>query len=216
MQRGSLSEVIHRGYMEALEDLLHVMPILPFHPGSCSDPNLTRIAHYRNPMKTSVDFVEGMRFKKLLGQGQAAPSTAEMKRPFEPFIKLSKAYKLDDFKSPSSVGGGQKMPSGAVQMPYVVLTPPQEAFYAAAATWTSPFDWMKWSESGKGKALVKGEPGSIEKASDEELQKLLTAWIRSDRFYEGAFAGFCEQGLAGRVLQRIQVLEERSRGSKQR
>ena len=139
-----------------------------------------------------------------------------MAASYEPFSKLLEKYKLDDFKTASTVAGGQRMSSGAVQMPYVVLSSPQKDFYAAAATWSTPFDWMKWSDTRRGKALVKGDPGSIEMATAEELQKLLTTWIRSDRFCEGAFAGFCEMGHAGRVLRRMRQLHEESRGSKNR
>lgn len=93
-------------------------------------------------------------------------------------------------------------------MPYVILSNAQDAFRDAACEWATEANYMEWSDAGRGAAIVQGEPGSIEDATVGELQLLLTAKLRADRFCEGAFAGFCESGDAGRVLKRITVLAQ--------
>lgn len=57
-----------------------------------------------------------------------------------------------------------------------------------------------------------GEEGSVESASKEEVGALVTAMLRSDRICEGAFAGYCERGMAGRVLRRVEQLWEADKG----
>lgn len=131
--------------------------------------------------------------------------------PFEPMLQLLKTYNLDDFAAPSKWGGGQQMESGAIQMPYVICTPAQDAFREAACSWQRHIDWMSWGRTEVGESMRSGKQGSIEGASKEDIGALLTAVIRNDRFCEGAFAAFCEEGYGARVLKRIQVLYEEER-----
>ena len=78
------------------------------------------------------------------------------------------------------------------------------------------FDWPTWARTERGTRLMDGEEGSVESASKEEVGALVTAMLRSDRFCEGAFAGYCERGMAGRVLERVEQLWEEENGSGRR
>ena len=126
--------------------------------------------------------------------------------PFWPMIDLLKKYKPHDFTQPATVRGGEYY-QGAIQMPYVIDNPAQDAFRTAAGYWQRDIDWMKWSDGRTGKWLLSGDANTIERASKEDLGALMTAMCRSDRFCEGSLAGFCERGFVWRILKRVEAIK---------
>jgi hypothetical protein len=74
----------------------------------------------------------------------------------------------------------------------------------AAGEWVQPFDWMSWLRTPRGQELSR--PDAVAGASAEELQHLLTAIVRSDRFSEGSLGGAYESGLLLAILRRARAL----------
>ncbi len=104
--------------------------------------------------------------------------------------------------------GGQPMEGGAIQMPFFAMSEPAQAFVTAAydGGWVrSDFSWTDW-HGGEEATRLQREPGAVEAASIRQLSKLLTTFIRGDRFSEGALAGAFESGLLTRVLRRVAEL----------
>lgn len=87
------------------------------------------------------------------------------------------------------------------------LGPTAEAWRAAVARgeWIVVFDWRAWLAGDEGRAL-RDDPARIANATPEDLAKLLTAIIRSDRFVEGSIAGAFESGLLAAVSRRATML----------
>ena len=97
---------------------------------------------------------------------------------------------------------------GVYQLPYFVFGPTAEAFRAAVGRggWiVSGFDWMTWLQTDAGQAL-RDRPEALATASPDDLAKLLTAIVRSDRFVEGSIVGAFESGLLSRIAQRAAAL----------
>jgi hypothetical protein len=61
-----------------------------------------------------------------------------------------------------------------------------------------PFDWGGWN--------WRRELEDINNADVLTLRKLMTAFVRGDRFCGGAMPGLCSDGSVQRVLQRLQVI----------
>ena len=102
---------------------------------------------------------------------------------------------------------------GVHRMPYFVFGPTAEAFRSAVARggWIiMGFDWMTWLRTEDGEAL-RDRPDALAGASADDLAKLLTAIVRSDRFVEGSLAGAFESGLLARIARRAAALFEETR-----
>lgn len=99
--------------------------------------------------------------------------------------------------------------SGGVEhLPWFTFGPTADAFRVAVGRggWViAGFDWRSWMATREGRAL-RDRPDAIAEASTDELAKLLTAIIRSDRFVEGSIAGAFESGLLARIARRASVL----------
>lgn len=96
---------------------------------------------------------------------------------------------------------------GVLSLGWYELGPAGEAFRAAAEGWIEAgFDWRSWLESGEGSALR--TPAAVAGATQEQLAKLLTAIIRSDRFVEGSMEGAFESGLLAAICRRAGMLLE--------
>jgi hypothetical protein len=67
------------------------------------------------------------------------------------------------------------------------------------------FDWMEWSRAEGTKSATKD---AIACASEDNLRRLLTAWVRSDRFCGGSFSSLCTSGLIESVLRRLLRLKQ--------
>ncbi|WP_195575538.1 DUF6508 domain-containing protein [Paenibacillus sp. 1001270B_150601_E10] len=69
------------------------------------------------------------------------------------------------------------------------------------------FDWHAWlSENDEYRDLEHDIQDKIMSADLETLRKLMTSYIRGDRFNEGLFARVCETGNVGAILRRVKDL----------
>ena len=69
--------------------------------------------------------------------------------------------------------------------------------------WIVPFDWGAWHESAQ--EYVEN-PGKIESADAETIQKLFMTHVRMDRFCEGHLAAMFENGHIVHLLRRLREL----------
>lgn len=69
------------------------------------------------------------------------------------------------------------------------------------------FDWIKWMQTAEAQALLEDRV-MLQKASEEQLARLLTALIRGDRFCEGTLAEAHKTGLIVAILRRAKSLVE--------
>lgn len=100
--------------------------------------------------------------------------------------------------------GGSRDTDGVLQMPWFAFGPTGDAFIAAVGRggWIiAGFDWMTWLQTDEGQAL-RDRPGVVETATPDQLARLLTAIVRSDRFVEGSIVGAFESGLLTRIAKR--------------
>jgi hypothetical protein len=114
-------------------------------------------------------------------------------------------------ESPDAAFGHWETPppvDGVHRMPNFAFGPTEEAFRSAVGRggWIiMGFDWMTWLRTEDGEAL-RDRPEAVAGTSADELAKLLTAIIRSDRFVEGSLVGAFESGLLARIARRAAVL----------
>lgn len=103
---------------------------------------------------------------------------------------------------PSELGA-----DGTIHLGWYERSAAAEAFHADCGRfgWIEPFDWMAWLETPVGRRLA-DDPAAVAGASVEDLRRLLTAIIRSDRFSEGSLAGAFESGTILAVARRAAVL----------
>ena len=97
---------------------------------------------------------------------------------------------------------------GVGSLGWYVFGPSAEAWRAAVAAggWiVAGFDWPAWLTTDEGRAL-RDDPAAIEAATTEQLARLITAIVRSDRFTEGSIAGAFESGLLARISRRAETL----------
>jgi len=97
---------------------------------------------------------------------------------------------------------------GVIHMPYYVFGPTADAVRAAIGRggWIiTGFDWITWLRTEEGAAL-RDRPEALAAATVDDLARLLTAIVRSDRFVEGSLAGAFESGLLSRIAQRAATL----------
>lgn len=94
------------------------------------------------------------------------------------------------------------------QFPYWVSTKLADDFVKMAydAGWVDPdLNWPEWLNTVEAQSFVTDAP-AIATANAEQLRRLLTAIIRSDRFREGAILEAFEDGMVGAVVARAQMI----------
>ena len=100
-------------------------------------------------------------------------------------------------------------PRGGMQyFGYYVFGPAADAFRAAVGrgSWViTGFDWRSWMETEEGRSL-RDRSESVAVATPEQLARLLTAIIRSDRFVEGSIEGAFKSGLLAGIARRAAAL----------
>ncbi|MDQ3126943.1 MAG: DUF6508 domain-containing protein, partial [Chloroflexota bacterium] len=69
------------------------------------------------------------------------------------------------------------------------------------------FDWRTWLHTDEGRAL-RDQADALDAATADQLAKLLTAIVRSDRFVEGSIEGAFRSGLLARIARRSAALLE--------
>ena len=113
---------------------------------------------------------------------------------------------VEAFESPGFEFGHMASPPGT--MPHYVLSEVASDFIKVCydMKWVQPnFDWGAWKDSDEA-ARLRDEPSTLEKATPEQLERLLTVLIRQDRFVEGALGHAFESGLLLRTVRRAGVL----------
>lgn len=97
---------------------------------------------------------------------------------------------------------------GRIHLPYFVPGPACEAFGAAVGRggWVIfGFDWPAWASTAEAQALRR-DPAALAAATPDQLARLLTALVRSERFSEGTLDEAFESGLLARIARRAASL----------
>ena len=82
-----------------------------------------------------------------------------------------------------------------------------EAFLADARAMITPFDWSAWAAGPRGRALL-GHPEAVASASADDLRRLLTVYVRSERFGDGTLEAAFASGMLTAIIRRAGVLSE--------
>lgn len=99
--------------------------------------------------------------------------------------------------------GGQTGADGTITAPHYVFS--QQGLDLISAMPVHPFDWTKWMGTAEAQALIANR-ANIVSATPEQLVKLATSLVTSDRFTEGSLAGAHESGLLTEIVRRASVL----------
>ena len=86
-------------------------------------------------------------------------------------------------------------------------SPQVEQFVGAlyAEGFIMPFDWVAWQNEA---ARYLDDPSLLESADLSTLQKLLTTYVRADRFSNGYLAEMIARGQVVAVLRRLQAIRD--------
>lgn len=97
--------------------------------------------------------------------------------------------------------------AGVHIMPSCMLSHEARAFVEAAFhwKWVISFAWSGWMDTPEAREL-NSDPDHISTASEEQLAKLLTTHIRSDRFSDGALQAVFERGILTAIVRRAAAL----------
>ena len=99
--------------------------------------------------------------------------------------------------------GGERQSDGTITMPYYELSAEGREFVGALPV--EPFAWPEWLETDEGRRLVH-DPAAVAHANAQQLIKLTTAIVRSERFGEGSIEGAFESGLLTAITGRAREL----------
>jgi hypothetical protein len=94
---------------------------------------------------------------------------------------------------------------GVLNLGWYEPSPQAEAFLADVRAWIQPFDWPSWAASADGASLL-GHPEAVASASADDLRKLLTVYVRSERFGEGSLEAAFTSGMLTAIVRRASVL----------
>jgi hypothetical protein len=106
--------------------------------------------------------------------------------------------------------GGEQVSPGVLAIPYFSLGATASSFVHMAYDqgWVlTDFNWPAWKGTEEAITL-RDNPAALEKASPDQLAKLLTVVIRQDRFAEGALNSAFESGLLTAIARRAAALVE--------
>lgn len=73
------------------------------------------------------------------------------------------------------------------------------------AGWIQDVDWMEWSRGPEAKKLLR-DKASLADATIDQIANVLTTIVRSDRFSEGALAGYFKEGVLLALAERAAAL----------
>jgi hypothetical protein len=96
---------------------------------------------------------------------------------------------------------------GVIVLGWYEPSPGAAAFLADVGGWVTPFDWPAWASGSEGQRLL-GHPSAVASATAEELGKLLTTYVRSERFGDGSLEAAFESGMFTAIARRASVLAE--------
>ena len=94
---------------------------------------------------------------------------------------------------------------GVIVMGWYEPGPEAEAFLVDARAMITPFDWPAWASDPEGQALL-GHPEAVASASADDLRKLLTVYVRSERFGDGTLEAAFDSGMLIAIIRRAGVL----------
>ena len=94
---------------------------------------------------------------------------------------------------------------GALHLGWYEPSAEAGAFLADARAWLEPFDWPAWAESAEGQRLL-GHPDAVASASAEDLRRLLTVYVRAERFGDGTLEAAFESGMLTAIVRRAAAL----------
>jgi hypothetical protein len=98
---------------------------------------------------------------------------------------------------------------GVIVMGWYEPGPEAEEFLADARAMITPFDWPAWASGPEGQALL-GHPEAVASASADDLRKLLTVYVRSERFGDGTLEAAFASGMLTAIIRRAGVLAAES------
>jgi uncharacterized protein DUF6508 len=145
----------------------------------------------------------------VIGNQPYDPPIDETPPPLEPGAIEALVRFLPLLESPEfSAGewrGGKADEAGVIQMPWFELSADARAFIAELGRygWVYVFDWRAWEDEAK--RLI--DAGGVEVADLDNIRRLYTTLVRSDRFTEGQLAWAFESGLIVRILRRLRELD---------
>ncbi|MBV0891587.1 hypothetical protein KTN05_06935 [Paracoccus sp. Z118] len=104
--------------------------------------------------------------------------------------------------------GGERDAEGAIQMPWFEFSPMLSDFHKAAYDHglVVSFDWSAWMQTDEGRRLMAADRARLTGATLEELQWIVTAIMRIERFSEGAIASAWDDGRLPAIILRLVVL----------
>jgi hypothetical protein len=94
---------------------------------------------------------------------------------------------------------------GVIEMGWYEPSPEADAFLADARAKITPFDWPAWAAGPDGQALL-GHPEAVASASADDLRRLLTVYVRSERFGDGTLEAAFASGMLTAIIRRAGVL----------
>ena len=99
----------------------------------------------------------------------------------------------------------RKGDDGTIVLGWYELSPEAQAFLDDLGGWIEPFDWPAWASSAEGRALL-GHPEGVASASADDLRKLMTVYVRSERFGDGTLEAAFESGMLTAIIRRAAAL----------
>ncbi|NTU82667.1 MAG: hypothetical protein HGA45_25400 [Chloroflexales bacterium] len=90
--------------------------------------------------------------------------------------------------------------------PFWAESPEVAAFIQAIhrEQFIAPFDWVSWAEEAR--RYTEGGDEALATADLDTLRKLITAYVRADRFSEGTLASLFQNGQITAVLRRLKQI----------
>lgn len=117
------------------------------------------------------------------------------------------------FDDPDSVrvkeAPAQEVQEGVLTVSYVEYPPIVDELVAVAYEddWIRrDFDWSSWLGTPEAQSLA-NDAEAIERATIEQLARLLTAIVRQERFADGVILRALESGLLQRLVKRVHSLD---------
>jgi hypothetical protein len=101
----------------------------------------------------------------------------------------------------------QENEDGSINLPWYQPSPAADQFLGDVRALVTPFDWPAWAGTAEGQSLI-GHPDAIASATADQLQKLLTAYVRRERFGEGTLAEAFDTGVLSAIARRAGQLAD--------
>ncbi len=105
-------------------------------------------------------------------------------------------------------GGLEPEPDGSRSFPYFSHSDLAKAILHAsyASGLVVSFDWAAWCKTDEGQRLTAGDGTALASATPEQLVRVMTAMLRSDRFSDGTLGEFIDGGRMLAVAKRAKEL----------